>query len=225
MALVLGSCDGVSPTPAPPVSGSSTAGASVPGPALRVGGVGLAREDVDRMAARIAGLYPEYEPVQCRRLALVNAFLPQLAVAGARAEARASARGSIDRASEALRAGAPPTALGEGLLPAHVEGPFAELGLELWSSCLAAEVGVWVGPFERTGRFTLLRVERRWDEARGPRAVQHELSTVDALYLEPGSTAADVQSIIDASTLEILDPELAEAVPESWKYRMRVRTP
>ncbi|MSR61308.1 MAG: peptidyl-prolyl cis-trans isomerase [Planctomycetes bacterium] len=222
LALVLASCGREAPPSAVAAASAPTApGESLSGVILRVDGLELTAVEVEPLVADIGELYPEYAPIHLRRLALTNEFLPRLAARATAREAWAAARDAC------LRAGQEGVPL-EQLADWHGDGTYHGLGLGLWSAARRLPVGEWSAPIELPGRWVRARVDVRAPAA-DPREERLSLSTLTFPYLPlPAESSAEgnpLEAAIDHATLTLLDPEWAEAVPETWKHRMRGSKP
>jgi len=188
-----------------------------PGVVLSVDGLELRAEEVAPLMADIASLYPEYALLHLRRLALTNEFLPRLA-------ARAAAGAAWTNARDASASAGEDAAVLEQLADWHGEGTFHGLGVGLWSALRHRAPGVWSEPIELPGRFVRARLDQLVP-AEDPREELLRLSLISFPYLAQEGEANPVDAAIDRSTLTLFDPDWAEAVPETWKHRMRGSKP
>ncbi|HEX6882063.1 MAG TPA: hypothetical protein VF530_01720 [Planctomycetota bacterium] len=179
---------------------------------LLVAGLPLTAAEVAPLAADIRVLYPEYSELHARRLALTNEFLPRLA-------ARAQDPEGWQRAREACAAA-------EDLerLAVNAEGGFHGLGVGLWSLARHLSEGEWSGPLELAGRWLRLRLEAREPHA-DARQERLRLALVEFAFVPRAESSLRLDQAVDRATLTLLDPAFAEAVPETWKHRMRATTP
>ena len=190
--------------------------AEVPGTVLRVDDLSVTAGEVDRIAEWIERLYPSHTRAHARRVALAELVLPRAGARAAHPEARERAREACAAARRALVDGAPPRE------PEIARGDWRELGFVLWSLADAQAPGAWSEPFEDVGRFVLVRRDGILDEGvEPPEARTLALSILAFPYLEDETTVADLDRMIDATRLSVLDPEWERLVPEHWKYRMR----
>lgn len=181
-----------------------------PGTVLRVNDLPLAAEEVDRLAADVSELYPEFSRVHARRLALTNEFLPRLAVRAAAVDRWEQARAACAEANDGL----------EERIDAVFEGTFSKLGVGLWSAARHLALEEWSAPIELTGRWVRLRLEER-TERPDPREERLRIAVVEFRLLPHEDERAAVESAIDRARLTLLDADFAEAVPEAWRHRMR----
>ena len=100
------------------------------------------------------------------------------------------------------------------------EGRFKALGLGVWSAARHQPLGEWSAPLEFTGRWLRVRLDGR-NGAADPLLETLQVSVLEFPYVDPERAHAEIEGAIDRARLTLLDPEFAEAVPESWKYRMR----
>ena len=232
LLLLAAPCGGeASPDPRGPRGSAQAddAAPAAPAPAedqgvvLRVEDQPIRASEVDRLAAMVGELYPQYTRAHRRRLALTNVLLPRAAAAAARPEERARARAAVRAAQTELDAfdDDPGWAERLGGLAHRVEGPWDVVGgFDLWGHARALAPETWSEPLERVGSFDLVRLRSR-QEAADPAAEVLELDVVRFPYLPPGTTAADVDALLDGARLEIVDPAWRELVPEALQYRMR----
>ncbi len=204
--LVLLGCAPEEPEPPPPQPEFA------PGTVLLVNGLPLTAAEMAPLCADILALYPEYSPVHARRLALTNDFLPRLAARARAPESWQRARTACERAEEQLQT----------LVPHMEEGAFHGLGLALWSAARHLPSGEWSPPVELAGRWLRLRLDQRV-EHRDPREERLRISVLEFPYLDRDPQA--LEAAIDQARLTIVDPDFGEAVPETWKHRMRSKEP
>jgi hypothetical protein len=186
------------------------------GTVLAVDGVPIGAEEVRAAAAWIARVEPQYTDEHCERLALSNLVLPRAALRAQRPEARAEA---LQRARE-IRAALRRASISEGGLE-RVRGNWAELGFDLWGFARELAPGEWSEPFERVGRFVVVRLLERDDAESAPSREELSIELSDVPYVREGTTLQDVDAMIAKSRLSVVDPRWEDRVPESWKYRMR----
>lgn len=199
--------------PAAPAAPDAPTGVDAPADAvLLVSGLPLSAAEVTPLADDIRVLYPEYSTLHARRLALTNEFLPRLA-------ARAQDPEGWQRAREACAA-----AQDLELLAVTAEGGFHGLGVGLWSLARHLSEGEWSGPLELAGRWLRLRLLAREPHA-DARQERLRLDLVEFAFVPTTEASARLDQAVDAATLTLLDPAFAEAVPETWKHRMRATTP
>lgn len=183
-------------------------------------GLALTGAEVVSLCDDIRELYPEYSLLHARRLALTNEFLPRLAVHAMSAEPWLRARAACERARPELEQAGQPSAF----VTTRIEGHFKSLGIGLWSAARHLSLGEWSEPIELTGRWLRLRLEAR-SESADPLLETLELTLLEFPYLPPEEAERAVQSAIDRAHLTLLDADFAEAVPETWKHRMRGSPP
>jgi len=204
---ILGACR---PAPAPAPAAAVADGATVAqGAALLVDDVPLRAEDMQTIVDDIRRLYPEYSLVHARRLALTNEFLPRAALRSSRGDAWNEARRACTEAADLDRE-----------IAWSGEGTWKDLGLGLWSAARGLPPGTWSGPIELVGRWVRLRL----DELRPASDAADEtlrVSLLEFAYMSPAALSNDVNQAVDGAHLTVLDPAWGEAVPESWKHRMR----
>lgn len=192
----------------------STTDARDPDAALFVDDLPLHVVELEPLCADIAALYPEFTRLHARRLALTNEFLPRLATRASAPEAWARARAACE-AWDPARAETPAAR--------RCEGGFQALGLSLWSAARHLPEGVWSGPIELTGRWLRLRLEAR-NGAADPLQESLVLALLEFPFVDPGAPDAAIQAAVERARLTLLDADIAAAVPEAWKHRMRGAT-
>jgi hypothetical protein len=179
---------------------------------LRVAGLPLTAAEVAPLAADIRVLYPEYSELHARRLALTNEFLPRLAARAQDPEGWRRAREACAAAQDLER------------LAVTAEGTFHGLGVGLWSLARHLPEGQWSEPLELAGRWVRLRLEAREPHAEA-RLERLRLALAEFAFVPTAESRARLDQAVDRATLTLLDPAFAEAVPETWKHRMRATTP
>ncbi|MEX1025707.1 MAG: hypothetical protein WD226_11595 [Planctomycetota bacterium] len=215
VALLATACtDGDERTPAAQDGGTS-ADPAPPGAVVLVDGVPITRDEVERWAAWIAAVEPQYVPDARRRFALTNGLLERAALRAARGDERRAAEARARAAASQLAL--EPSVAPEGATRQTVEGSWHTLGIQLWGELQPTRPGVWIGPIERLGTFTLARVTSSRHE-HGIEVLVVEL--VDYPFLEPESARRDLARAVDDARLTIVDPDYEAIVPEAWKYRM-----
>ena len=188
---------------------------------LAVDDVAIPKAEVDRVAARLALVYPGRSAASHRRDALSSFVLPRAAVRSAHAGAREEALVQAEAALAELRA-AEAEDSPFGPQPILVRGGFDELDLQTWGAARELEDGIW-GLFERIGGFQLLRVEGR-EAGRVPGLDVLEVSVLDFPYLPPDfSSMEDWQRTMEGALLSVVDPRAEDDVPERLRYTMRGR--
>ncbi|NOT32258.1 MAG: hypothetical protein HOP15_17570 [Planctomycetes bacterium] len=187
---------------------------------LLVNGLALTGAEIERLCDDIRELYPEYSLLHARRLALTNEFLPRLAVRAMSAEPWLQARAACEAARPELEQAGQPSLLATK----RIEGRFKLLGIGLWSAARHLSLGEWSEPIELTGRWLRLRLEARSQSA-DPLLETLELSLLEFPFVPLEDAERAVQAAIDRAHLTLLDADFAEAVPETWKHRMRGSPP
>ena len=203
VVMWLGACSDVDP-------GSVPAAGNAPGAVLLVNDVPLAAQELETLCRDIRALYPEYSPLHARRLALTNEYQQGLPSPYHHPESWRAAPKACEAACEG---GAEP-------VPVQSEGRFKALGLGVWSAARHQPLGEWSAPLEFTGRWLRVRLDGR-NGAADPLLETLQVSVLEFPYVDPERAHAEIEGAIDRARLTLLDPEFAEAVPESWKYRMR----
>ena len=74
------------------------------------------------------------------------------------------------------------------------------------------------------GRWVRVRLDAR-EEVLDPRGEKLELALLEFPFIPPEEARARMEAALDAVTLTIVDPAWEEAIPESWKHRMRGKSP
>lgn len=209
--------------------GSEPAPAEAPdwpeGTVLVLNGTPISAEDVDRDCASMLLIYPSDSQEQRRRRALNNVTFPRFLARELSGEAWTLALGEARDAAARLAEGlAPSEAVGppmaEGILDRILEGYPLEVGLNIWAAASALEVGDWSEPVEEPGGFHLIRVlEHQFGSRTSETRVR--VAVLDFPYL--GETQINsLQTFMNESKLEIVDPAWKQIVPELTQYRMGV---
>jgi hypothetical protein len=178
---------------------------------LAVNDVPIRATDVSPWTDAVGLLYPEYTPINCRRLALTNVILPRAAAREYFAESRAAAERLCVEAFDALE---------ELEDPEGVEGTWRQLGLEMWHFARNLPVDEWSAPSELSGRWVLVKLEEIVP-GRVPGEEKLVLRRLEFPYVDPATVDNELRAAVDASRLEVVDPAWNEAVPEIWKHRMK----
>lgn len=208
VALLAAAC---SPADAPAPAGG-TVHAAADGAVLMVEDVPILPDEVDRVAAAIGELHPEYVQRQRRRLALTNVCLPRAAARALHPAERERAQAEALAAAAALAAGEPPPRP-----PEATQGNWHGLGLAVWIRLRATPVGRWSEPFEDVGRFVLVRPLAEPSPVARVGQERYELEILSFPYLAPTL----VDRAVDECRLAVVDDAWGELVPEAWKHRMR----
>jgi len=185
-----------------------------------VADVSILASEVSTVAGWVGRIYPHYAPVARRREALDHVILWSAATRAQAPEEHAKAR-SQAQAWLAFETGSGPLpdgTQGPPPPPPSATGGLHELGLGLWGAAAELEPGVWAGPLEGIGRLLILRLDARDD-------VRLEISLREFPYLPAATTPSELEELMQASELVVLDPDWAPAVPARWRYRMRGETP
>jgi len=213
--LLLAGCPSEEAPPAPPAKAEPL---PAPGVIALVDDVEIHAVEVERLAGIVQAVFPEYSDLHTRRLALTEALLPRAAARSKRGAEWERARAESSRAFARLQETGAEAWLAEVGPPLSDTGGLSYLRLDLWGAARGAELGVWMGPYERIGTFTILRVIAIEGEEFEEKLT---VERVEFPYLPEGSTASDLNEAIDSCRLRIVDPDWEEAFPERWKYRMR----
>lgn len=185
-----------------------------------VADVSIPASEVSSVAGWVERIYPHYTPLARRREALDHVILWSAATRAQAPEEHAQAR-SQAQAWLAFETGSgplPPGTQGPPPRPLSAAGGLHELGLGLWGAAAELAPGVWTGPLEGIGRVLILRLDAR-DDAR------LEISLREFPYLPAATTPSELEELMEASQLVVLDPDWEPAVPARWRYRMRGETP
>lgn len=210
LAVACGACSGGNePSSASGTSSTGARGApSAPGVVLRVDELELTAAEVEPLARDIAELYPEYSTLHVRRLALTNELLTRLALRAVDPTGWAAARDACAAADPAAYEAT------------RVEGAFRGLGLALWSAARHLPEREWSGPIELAGRWVRLRLDRRAEHA-DVRREELELALLEFPFVPPEEARARMDAALDTVALTLVDPAWDDAVPETFKHRMR----
>ena len=190
----------------------SAAPAQDEGVALRVGGLPLTADEIERVAARLAALEPSHAPDHHRRMALTRVLFPLLAGRRMAGPERERAR---EEAQEYLRA----WTAGEEREPEPqlLEGGWNAFGVDIWLGLAPLEPGRLSEVFEIPGAFVVARMLERSGD---PRAARERLSAEIALFEYLPDRHSTEQRVYE-ERLEIVDPRWREIVPLEWQYKMR----
>ena len=181
-----------------------------PGAVLLVEDLPIRAEEVEPLVRDIRQLYPEYTLLHARRLALTNEILPRAAVHARHREAREAALVACRDAEARL----------DEESPWSSEGNWAALGIGLWSAARALHPQRWSEPIELIGRWVRLRLDER-REGTDPQQEVLRISVLEFPYVDYRAAPEAVELALDTSSLTLVDPAWGEAVPETWKHRMR----
>jgi hypothetical protein len=206
--------------PAPPPPAASWP----PGTVLVMNGQPISAEEVDRIGSDFALLEPADSLLQLRRLALTNVIFPRIATATAHPGERAKMRELAESYRTALVAGTLPAGPLAGPLERDHKGHMLDVGLEIWSFGIEAEIDRWSPVIETVGTFQLARVKKR-EPGRTPASTELTIGAFDFPYVDVASRRKQVDEAIDHSHLVIVDESWREVVPAAWIYRMRGETP
>jgi hypothetical protein len=211
-----GSTEPEQPAPQPAQEPAQEPVAWPEGTCLAVDELPLAAAEIDRIAAWVALIKPTDTLPALRRQALTHTVLERAALAVAYPEERARMRAEAELLGVALAEGLP---LPQGRETGSATGTWQDLGLAVWGEAREAPPGAWIGPFEDSGRWLLLRTDEHIPGV-VPGADLYQVELLTLPFVPTDLTRADVEAAIDASLLTIVDPSWADAVPAQWRLRM-----
>ncbi len=191
-----------------------------PGTVLALNGEPISAAEVDEVAAIVARAEPHSAVPHLRRIALTNVVLARAAARQLAGEARERARAQAAAFADALRAGtADQTPL---LAPDQTtqEGGVAQVGLELWSWALDANLGAWSDPLELAGSWRVARVDERTRRER-PGEIHFRITCYTFPWFERSDAQREIDAFLDRSKLEFVDPAWRDVVPTLWQRRLR----
>ncbi len=182
-----------------------------PGTVLALDDVPITAADVDRVAERIAAVYPQHSAGFHRREALGSFLLPRAALQAYYADARAEAEEKCRSERALLVAGderAPE--------PIPITATPEQDTFFHWGSARGLEPGAWSDPLERMGNFVLLRLDARVEDSEAL-----ELSVVEFPYVPAAFSPKDLDAAFASARLNVVDPAYDELIPERLRYAMR----
>lgn len=182
------------------------------GVVLRLAGVDIRAEEVDRLADRLSEIEPFFAPSHRRRIALTQLVFPLLTARAIAGEAREQARAEAEEFHRSYVEGG-----AQGPLAAPLEGDWRALGLGVWLEVSKLEAGRWSAVFEVPGAFVVARLLERGGEGT---AARHSLRA-DVLQFPYLPSRQEIDERVFDQRLEIVDPSWEKLVPMSWQYRMR----
>lgn len=181
------------------------------GVVLRLSGVDIRAEEVDRLADRLSEIEPFFAQSHRRRIALTQLLFPLLTARAIAGEGREEARAQAEEFRRSRVEGA------QGPLAAPLEGDWRALGLGIWLEVSKLEPGRWSEVFEVPGAFVVARLlERGGEGAFGPHSLRADL--LQFPYL---ASRQEIDERVFDQQLEIVDPSWEKLVPMAWQYRMR----
>jgi hypothetical protein len=195
-----------------------------PDTVLVLNGRPILAEEVDRVGSDFALLEPQDTPLQLRRLAVSNVFIPLIAAQGIDADRRARAQALAQEYAAAIAKGELAPGPLAGPMEIEREGSFSGLGFAMWRTAVQLGVGEWSAILETPGSFHLIRVKSR-EEGSLPALTRFRIGAIDFPYLDAETAKADLEAALDRSRLTILDPTWRDAVPADWRYRLHVESP
>jgi hypothetical protein len=193
------------------------------GTVLAVDGVPISAEEVDRVGSAFASVEPNDSVSQLRRLALTNVIFPRIAAANANSKRRAEALALAESYRAALVDGTLPSGPLAGPMEVERTGKLLDIGLEVWSFALDAEIDRWSPVLETAGSFEVARVKKR-TPGPSPGWTRFTVGLYDFPYVDDDRRKA-IDEAIDRSRLVIVDESWREVVPTAWIYRMRGGAP
>lgn len=217
LAALVGSACGEAASPAPAPNWPA-------GTVLVMNGEPISAEEVDRIGSDFALLEPADALIQLRRLALTNVIFPRIAAASADPKRRAEMRSQAETYRAALVAGTLPTGPLAGPMETEHKGSLLDLGMEIWSFALQAEVDQWSPVLESAGSYQIARVKKRWP-GRSPGLSRFLVGVYEFPYIDTTNRHKSIDAAIDRSRLVIVDEAWREVVPTVWVHRMRGETP
>jgi hypothetical protein len=190
------------------------------GTVLALDGVPIGNAWVEEIAALMVHVEPAASDNQRKRLALTNLIFPILASRAIDPERReASAEMAADYLTE-LEAGREDYSgpvVGPRLRTTL--GGLAELGLVVWAHCWEMEPGEFSPVLETIGTFEVFQL---LDKKLGalPGQARFTVRLVEFPWLDPEAPRVEVETMLDASRLVIVDPSWNQIVPGYWRHRL-----
>ncbi|HJO25675.1 MAG: hypothetical protein CMK00_09035 [Planctomycetes bacterium] len=195
------------------------------GTVLALDGVPIDGAWVGECADLLANVEPAASPNQRKRLALTNLIFPLMASRKLNPERRTAnaelaAEYLVELSSGAENFDGP--VVGPRLRT--VTGGLTELGLVAWGRSWNMELGEWSPVCESIGTFEVFQLVDRQDGAL-PGQVRFTVNLVEFPWLDPQAPRIEVETVLDASRLTIVDPAWNQIVPGFWRHRLGVRQP
>lgn len=202
--LVLCSCDPNQPAPAPPgVVMTVTAKTTVE----------ITEAEITLAAKAVEFASQGASDMHYKRLALREIVLPRAAIRAANAEARAEALTRAEQLEPELVDGV------SHANEIYSLGDVDNLGPLIIGTMIDLVPGEWSERLENLGSFQFIRVV----EPATPELQKVGLAIVSLPYARALTSRTDIETYIDDSVLEVLDPQYGDLVPVRMKHLMAAR--
>lgn len=195
-----------------------------PGTVFALGAVPITAEEIDRAGDIVARIEPDSVPARIRRIALTNVVLPRAAGIGLSGPKREEARARALECKQMLDAGLALWGPLTDILVQTREGGAVAIGFDAFGYASDAEIGRWSAPIETVGCFEIVRVDER-SQAPSPRDQKFKVQVYIIPYVDGNDPRGAIETCLDRSKLEFVDPSWSDIVPEYWKHRLRGGSP
>jgi hypothetical protein len=195
------------------------------GTVLSLNGTAIGNDWVEEIANLFVHVEPGASEAQRKRLALTNIIFPLLASRSLDRDRRTMNEGLAAGYLEELRGGQTdfegPVV---GPQPHTVTGGLHDLGLIAWGRCWDMEPGDWSPVCESIGTFEIFQLLDK-DIGALPGQTRFTVRMVEFPWLDPEAPRVEVETVLDASRLTIVDPAWRVIVPGFWRHRLGADRP